>query len=73
MESPDSQHEVQVQLEKEVWETNGCSEFLQSLQFEAVKPDPSSLWLTLTAPPTLLERKTLHNAATAILAVFGKC
>ncbi len=72
METPESQEGLWVQLERSVWVVVGCVGFFQGLHFEPVKSESSSSWVTLTAPHTLLERKTLHNAATAILAVFGE-
>ncbi len=73
METPESHEGVQVQLERDVWVVGGCVEFFQSLQFEPLKSESSPSWVTLTAPHTLLERKALHNAATAVMATFGEC
>lgn len=61
-----------MQLERDVWVINGSVSFFQGLHFEPLKSESSLSWVTLTAPHTLLERKTLHNAATAVVAVFGE-
>lgn len=73
LESPDGfERGVHVKLEKEVWGRAGCREFLQKLNFEASQQDVRSPWVTLCSPAVKLDRKTLHFATTAIIAVFGK-
>ena len=67
------EHGVHIQVEREVWETNGCTTFLQKLNFELLGKGRSAPWVTLSAPAARLDRKTLHFAATAIIAVFGEC
>ena len=67
------EHGVHIQVEREVWETNGCTTFLQKLNFELSGKGRSTPWVTLSAPAARLDRKTLHFAATAIIAVFGEC
>lgn len=72
--SPESvERGVHIQVEREVWETNGCTTFLQKLNFELSGKGRSTPWVTLSAPAARLDRKTLHFAATAIVAVFGEC
>lgn len=73
LESPDGfDRGVQVQLEKEVWGRAGCREFLQKLNFEPSRQDLHGPWVTLTSPVVKLDRKILHLATTAIVAVFGE-
>ena len=69
--SPESiEHGVHIQVEREVWETNGCTTFLQRLEFELSEKGYTSPWVTLSAPAARLDRKTLQFAATAIVAVW---
>ena len=63
---------MHIQLEKEVWGRPGCSEFMQKLNFEPSRRDMRGTWVTLSSLPVKLDRKTLHLATTAIVAVFGK-
>lgn len=73
LESPDGfERGVHVQLEKEVWGRAGCREFLQKLNFEPSRQDFHGPWVTLSSPVVKLDRKVLHLATTAIVAVFGK-
>ena len=72
LESPEGlERGVQLQMEREVWGANGCSEFFRQLHFEPSGRDPTP-WVVLTAPASKLDRKTLHFAATAVIAVFGE-
>ena len=61
-----------IQLQKEVWGRTGCREFLQKLNFEPAHQDFHGPWVTLTSPVVKLDRKVLHLATTAIVAVFGE-
>ena len=73
LESPESlDRGIQVQVEREVWDVAGCPEFFQRLQFDVSKTHSHTPWILLTAPASKLDRKTLHFAATAVLAVFGE-
>ena len=64
---------VKVQLEHSVWGSPGCSELFGQLGFKAATQQVSeSPWVTLQAPPSTVDRKTLHSAVTAIYAVFGE-
>ena len=73
LESPDSLAQgVNIQVEREVWDTNGCTAFLQKLNFEPSGKSHTMPWVTLSAPAMRLDRKTLHFAATALIAVYGK-
>ena len=74
LESPDSLAQgVNIQVERDVWDTNGCTAFLQKLNFEPSGKSHTMPWITLSAPAMRLDRKTLHFAATALVAVYGKC
>ena len=75
LETPDGfERGVQVQLEKEVWGRIGCREFFQNLNFEPIHRDREfrGSLVTLTSPVVKLDRKMLHFATTAIMAVFGE-
>lgn len=73
LDSPESlKHGVHLSLEREVWETNGCMEFFHELQFRSREERGSPPWVSLVAPVSKLERKTLHFTITAVLAVFGE-
>lgn len=73
LESPDGfERGVHVKLEKEVWGRAGCREFLQKLNFEPARQDFHGASVTLCSPAVKLDRKTLHLATTAIVAVFGR-
>lgn len=64
---------VKVQLERGVWSSPGCSDFFGQLGFKAATQLTSeSPWVTLQAPSTTVDRRTLQSAITALHAVFGK-
>ena len=74
LDGPDNfERGVNVQLEREVWSKAGCSEFFQRLNFTAMGGDPKSPSVMLTAPAAKLDRRTLHFAATAVVAAFSEC
>lgn len=74
LESHDGfEHGVHIQLTKEIWAINGCSEFFQNLNFTLSQTDANSPLVTLSAPAVKLERKVLHFASTSIAAVCGEC
>lgn len=74
MESPDisSSSVIQVDIEREAWDTNGCLEFFRRLQFEAVVSTLNAQWVTLSAQAAKVDTKVLHFASTSIVAVFGE-
>ena len=62
---------VPIQVERRVWDLPECPKFFQSLQFTA-KPNSGSAMVTLEASGARLDRKVVHLASVALLAVFGK-
>ena len=54
-----------------MWDLPECPKFFQSLQFTA-KPNSGSAMVTLEASGARLDRKVVHLASVALLAVFGK-
>ena len=72
IESPDNTLSViQVDIEREAWDTTGCLELFRRLQFEAVPSTLSAQWITLSAQVGKVDTKVLHFASTSIVAVFG--
>lgn len=63
---------VKVQLERGTWAIPGCSDLFGQLGFKTASQLPSeSPWVTLQAPPSTVDRKTLNSVITAVHAVFG--
>ena len=66
---------IEIQLDKDIYDKESCSEFFQNLTFT---PSPTlagagmSPTITLSAPARRLEAKKLQYAVNAIIAVFGK-
>ena len=65
---------IEIQLEKEIWETEGCPMFFQYLAFSPLSTSSksSSSCVILQTPAKRLEARLLQFASTAIVAVFGK-
>lgn len=63
---------IQVDIEREAWDTTGCLELFRRLQFEAVPSTLSAQWITLSAQVGKVDTKVLHFASTSIVAVFGE-
>ena len=64
-----SERGIHIQLEKEVWERDGCREFLQELNFEPTRQNFHGPWVTLSSAAMKLD---LKSATTSIIAVFGE-
>ena len=62
---------VSIQVEQKVWDLQECPKFFQSLQFMP-KANSDSPLVTLEASGARLDRKVVHLASIALLAVFGK-
>lgn len=71
-DAPDnSPSTIQVDIEREAWDTTGCLEFFRRLQFEAVPSTLSAQWVTLSAQIGKVDNRMLHFASTSVIAVFG--
>ena len=64
---------VRLQLERSAWTSPGCNDLFGQLGFKpSSQLPPESPWVTLQAPPSTVDHKTLNSAITALHAVFGE-